>query len=361
MKNRREKPLMVILVLAIALIINCIPSIFAATDSYTINWIIPDDNPPSFDNLRNFTHIVNTSFSNSITASDDISIDIYRLNDTSIFSINETTGLITNNTNLSTLELYWLNISVNDSSGNIASGIFYINVTEEGPEITRFWNWKNRISNMIVAWIDSLGNAWFNGSVNIEGNATINDTGIFRNLIINDGNLTLTGSARVRKNVEIAIGSMKPPTTNPADWTDLGIAGAWSFADNKISTVILEMPLPLDIDRSEDVIADIAWASPSTTGDCVWQLSYLLRSENEPINAGADDTLSQTVAPSGTAYGLVSTSFTIPSADISDTDKLLILKLERIGNDANDDLGDVAYLTAMNFNYISDKLGESLI
>jgi len=193
-------------------------------------------------------------------------------------------------------------------------------------------------------------------NLNVTGNATINNLSIG-----NNGNLILTGSARVRKNVEIAIGSMKPPSTNPADWSDLGIAGAWSFADNKISTVILEMPLPLDIDRTEDVVVDITWASPSTTGDCVWELSYLMRSENEPINAGADDTLNQIVAPSGTSYGLVSTSFTIPSADISDTDKLLILKLERIGNDANDDLGDVAYLTAMNFNYVSNKLGESLI
>ena len=27
--------------------------------------------------------------------------------------------------------------------------------------------------------------------------------------------------------------------------------------------------------------------------------------------------------------------------------------------DTDDTLGDVAYLSAMNFNYISDKLGES--
>jgi len=173
------------------------------------------------------------------------------------------------------------------------------------------------------------------------------------------GLLTMHGTARVRKNVEIAVGAIKPPASHPASWSDLGIAGAWEFSDGVTETVILEMPLPLDIDRSEDVVVDIAWSSPSTSGNCVWQLQYLLRGEDEAIDASADDTLTQTVAPSSTANGLVTTSFTIPAADISDTDKLLILRLERLGGDANDTLGDVAYLTAMNFNYVSDKLGEA--
>jgi len=174
-----------------------------------------------------------------------------------------------------------------------------------------------------------------------------------------NGLLTLHGTARVKRNIEIAIGSIKPPATHPAGWSDLGIAGAWEFSDGTTETVILELPLPLDIDRTEDVVVEIAWSSPSTSGNCVWQLSYLLRSEDEAIDASADDTLTQTVAPSSTANGLVTTSFTIPAADISDTDKLLILRLERIGGDGNDTLGDVAYLTAMNLNYVSDKLGEA--
>jgi len=173
-----------------------------------------------------------------------------------------------------------------------------------------------------------------------------------------DGEINLHGTARVRRNVEIAVGAIKPPASHPASWSDLGIAGAWEFSDGTTETVILEMPLPLDIDRTEDVIVDIAWASPSTTGSCVWELSYLMRSNDEAIDA-ADDTLTQTVAPSSTANGLTTTSFTIPAADISDTDKLLILRLQRLGGDTNDTLGDVAYLTAMNLNYVSNKLGEA--
>jgi len=195
--------------------------------------------------------------------------------------------------------------------------------------------------------------------LDVNGSAAIGDLTTNYAEFGTNGLLTLYGTARVRKNVEIAIGSIKPPATHPASWADLGIAGAWEFSDGTTETVILEIPLPLDIDRTENVVVDIMWASPSTTGNCVWELSYLMRGEDEAINAAADDTLRQTVAPSSTANGLVITSFTIPATDISDTDKILILKLDRIGGDTDDTLGDVAYLSSMNFNYISDKLGES--
>jgi len=90
--------------------------------------IIVDTTPPTWDNLRNFTHITNTSFSEFMTASDDVGIDTYVLNDTSIFNISQS-GLITNVTNLSRIEIQYLNITINDTSNNIVSAIFYINIT----------------------------------------------------------------------------------------------------------------------------------------------------------------------------------------------------------------------------------------
>lgn len=131
------------------------------------------------------------------------------------------------------------------------------------------------------------------------------------------GKLQFIRTLRVRKNVEIAVGSIKPPASNPASWSDLGIAGGWEFGDGKTETVILEMPLPLDIDRNEDVVVEIAWSSPSTTGKCKWQLEYLFRKEGEDVTASADGTITKVVSPSSNSNGLVTTSFTIPSSDIS--------------------------------------------
>jgi len=178
--------------------------------------------------------------------------------------------------------------------------------------------------------------------------------------IKSDGEINLHGTARVKKNVEIAIGSIKPPPTNPANWVGLGIAGAWEFADNSTRQVILELPLPKDIDRDEDVVLCIGWSSPSTTGNCVWQFEYLFRGEDEDITASADDTLTKTEAPSSTANGLTMTEFTIPSSDISDTDSCLLIRISRLGGDGNDDLGDVANLTGMTLIYTCDKLGEAI-
>jgi len=90
-----------------------------------------DTTAPSFDNLRNFKHQANTSFSQAITATDSgVGVKNYGLNDTNIFSI-DNNGAITNGTALTGISIYYLNISVNDSLDNLNSGIFYINVTSD--------------------------------------------------------------------------------------------------------------------------------------------------------------------------------------------------------------------------------------
>lgn len=94
-----------------------------------------DNTPPAFDNIINHTHIVNTSFSYDIDATDaKSSVDSFWLNDTTVFTINITTGLVENATALENLTAYWLNVSVNDTIGNIASEIFFINVTTSAQQ-----------------------------------------------------------------------------------------------------------------------------------------------------------------------------------------------------------------------------------
>lgn len=111
----------------ILLVVTLINFSSAATGELTIRWIIPEEEVLQFDNLRNFTHLIDTPFSNSITASGG-TIDTYTLNDTTNFNIDAVTGLIKNTTRLNTIEKYWLEITVNNSVGNSTTGIFYINV-----------------------------------------------------------------------------------------------------------------------------------------------------------------------------------------------------------------------------------------
>ena len=111
-----------------------------------VTLIVGDTTPPTWDNPRNFTHTVNTSFIQSFPATDDVAIDNYWLNDTTIFNVSQN-GLITNNTNLSNIFKHWINISVNDTSNNIANIEFWINITVS-PTITTGLS----ATNMIIGY-----------------------------------------------------------------------------------------------------------------------------------------------------------------------------------------------------------------
>jgi hypothetical protein len=106
----------------------------AKSDNYTIIYSRSgqDEFPPVFINLQNFTHTINTEFNEIVLAEDASGIDRYWLNENDVFEINRYNGNIKNKTALSTLSLYWLNISVNDTLGNIENEIFYINITFAG-------------------------------------------------------------------------------------------------------------------------------------------------------------------------------------------------------------------------------------
>ena len=88
-----------------------------------------DTTPPTFDNPRNITHTVNTSLSESYTASDGSGISYYWLNDTSVFNVSQS-GTLTNVTKISNIFIHYLNISVNDTAGNQRSLVFWINITD---------------------------------------------------------------------------------------------------------------------------------------------------------------------------------------------------------------------------------------
>ncbi|MBD3252886.1 hypothetical protein GF386_04090 [Candidatus Pacearchaeota archaeon] len=126
-------------ILILLLILGMTSIVSSATDTYTIRWIVPDTESPTWDNLRNFSVYNNSAFSESITASDPNGIDSYKLNDTGNFIINDSSGLIENTTSMSPIQIYWLQIIVNDTLNNTSYGIFYINVSEYvPPSITGF-------------------------------------------------------------------------------------------------------------------------------------------------------------------------------------------------------------------------------
>jgi hypothetical protein len=105
------------------------------TEGY-LNWslnrsFIVDLTAPFFVSLTNQTGFSNESFSYDIDATDSlVGLGNFSLNDTSVFSINSTTGLIENITSLINGGFFVYNLTINDSLGNLNWTVFTINITK---------------------------------------------------------------------------------------------------------------------------------------------------------------------------------------------------------------------------------------
>jgi len=173
-----------------------------------------------------------------------------------------------------------------------------------------------------------------------------------------DGELALYGTARVKRFVQINATATKGVGTNPATEGEIGLNGCMIFSktiDENIGSVIT---IPNDMDRSVAPTIRIGWASPVTTGNIKWEVKSLYRSENEDISSTtADDTIDVVDAVSSTSNGYQYTSFTLSAP--SSTDRVVQIRITRLGSDASDTADDVANLLGFLFEYTSNKLGTA--
>lgn len=181
--------------------------------------------------------------------------------------------------------------------------------------------------------------------------------------VSNTGVVTLAGSAKVTNALWIgATGIRAPPLTKPADEVEHGISVAWEFSDATDDTVMANMRIPNRMDRTVAPTFTLGWSSTTQSKFCEWQVEYLWTKADGDTKAGADDTLlSSTDAAgsstsSGTAEGLVLTTFTLAVPDANDA--CLHLRIKRradLGGDTID--GDTVELHGICLNFTSDKLG----
>jgi len=94
--------------------------------------VIPDNTFPTWDETpTDQTLLVDDSLSYDVSASDNVEIDSYWLNDTSNFQI-DANGLLTNRTDLA-IGTYSIEVHVNDTSGNEIVAEFNIFITDDEP------------------------------------------------------------------------------------------------------------------------------------------------------------------------------------------------------------------------------------
>jgi len=131
-----------------------------------------DATPPYFTNLANQSIYNNESLNYDIDASDDgVGVSCFSVNDTTNFNIT-CAGVLANKTSLST-QIYWLNITVNDTLGNLNSSVIYVNVTIPVIPSDPSKHYIKDSSSNIVAWLGNEGNIVLKGSCFSGGSCDI--------------------------------------------------------------------------------------------------------------------------------------------------------------------------------------------
>ena len=175
-----------------------------------------------------------------------------------------------------------------------------------------------------------------------------------------NGIITAHGDARWDGTLWSDVTAFKAPGTKPAELIDYGIADAWEFTDGTDDTIVSRFKIPHDMDRSVAPTFLIGWSTPTASaGNCRWQIEYLYRSENEAMDAAADETLVDNFAASGTAKGLVVSTLS-PTNPPSATDICVSMRVKRRADEVADTLGEDCQLYGVCMVYTKNKLGTAV-
>ena len=210
--------------------------------------------------------------------------------------------------------------------------------------------------------LTNIVNATISGIVTIDGTFESGD-GINYLSLATDGELGLTGTARVVKNIYIGANGIKAPGAKPATFVEDGLTGCWEFADAteaKQQSISGTLKIPEEMDITVVPIFNIGWHTAGiSAGNCKWQLEYLWISPNQDVTAAAQETLTVVSAASAViGDGLVLAQFT--GIDLpSEIDIAMLWKITRLSGDAQDTIAAVTHVRGHMIKYTSNKLGTA--
>jgi len=126
---------------------NLNSSVFNLTSVNNVNWLAtlglassPDTTPPYFTYIPPNTSITyGQGFGVDFNATDAVGFGTYAINWTTLFSINSS-GWLKNSTPNIAVGVYLINVTINDTSNNLNSTIYMVNVSKATPTLTYFIN-----------------------------------------------------------------------------------------------------------------------------------------------------------------------------------------------------------------------------
>ncbi len=238
-----------------------------------------DTIPPTFTNLNNQTIIDGTSLNYDIDATDTgTGIAYFAINWTSTFSIVPATGVLTNSSALS-IGSYFVNVSVNDSAGNMASGIINITILVGDTEYPVFSNFVSKPTN---ASVYSFGAAYmFNVTVTFTNGSVV--------LTFDDANYTAKNTTIAIYNVTL---SNLAAGTYPYNWSAYGngtnhlfnMSNTYFYTINK-STLSGTLTYDTALTRNYDGTPTTFGISESNLGD--GDVTYTINKNG--VNKGVSD------------------------------------------------------------------------
>lgn len=147
---------------------------------------------------------------------------------------------------------------------------------------------------------------------------------------------------------------LKAPLIKPATWVAHGISGAWQFANGDDETLIVDMQIPIHMDRDINPIIIIGWSADGVNpGNCEWQLAYKWLEVDSDTTGPALATITQ-IAPASAirANGMVLTAFSDEILHPSKDDVCIQLNIKRLAAGILDTIADTVEMlgVCMSFN-----------
>jgi len=179
-----------------------------------------------------------------------------------------------------------------------------------------------------------------------------------------DGRQTMTGDARVKKEIRIeAINTKKGAAAPAVAERAVGASGAilepvLTFSKVTQQDCYFVLHTPSDLDASEPLHFHLMWQPGAawTAGTYIWKLEYLVMNESgATLLAGTPETISSGSLTPVNATTNIETEYAdnITMA----ADQLLIGHFYRDVADTADDIGCVTFF---EFEYVANSLGEAL-
>lgn len=204
--------------------------------------------------------------------------------------------------------------------------------------------------------ITGLGTYYFEGATQ-HGGAVNYAT------FADNGTLTLTGTARVKKHIIIPAGSFGKGVAAPTEG-NIGTFATILFPSNLTKDINYNFHLPTDYAAGTDIEVKLYWCpTTNSAGDTVsWEIDWEARSPGdgaagEILGAGSTNIELHDVTYAGANNLQETPEGTIAGAGL-DAEDVVGLNVLRDHDDA-DDYGSDAALIFLEIEYIADSLGES--